>query len=246
MKKLFFLCIAIVIAIPIITYAQSNVSGISLQEISHTSNFHISIENEIAFSYIQKLVYVPEEPFDMKSVAEIIERISNIHPKHLKALTDKGVKLKLFTGKLTDEPEFRHLRGNTPKGWSSWKTWEDVPGAGGTYVVAAKIGHSEPGNGHGSINLELHELAHSLDKIVYKISESDQQFLEIWEEEVEEIFPKREYFINYPEEYFAETFAMFYLSETTKQELQEKAPKTYEYFQNLEHRKKVPNIIPHI
>ena len=46
-------------------------------------------------------------------------------------------------------------------------TWDDVPGMGGSHTVFVKIGASDKGNGHGSVNLELHELAHSVDHIVY-------------------------------------------------------------------------------
>ncbi|WP_420535002.1 anthrax toxin lethal factor-related metalloendopeptidase, partial [Bacillus mycoides] len=47
-------------------------------------------------------------------------------------------------------------------------TWDDVPGVGsdiGGKPVMARIGFSERGKGHGSINLELHEIAHAIDRV---------------------------------------------------------------------------------
>ncbi|MEF2098411.1 hypothetical protein V3595_27995 [Bacillus sp. CFBP9009] len=51
--------------------------------------------------------------------------------------------------------------------------------AGGKFV-----GASDKGKGHGSVNLELHELAHSIDKIVYNGIRDDVNFLGIWGKEV--------------------------------------------------------------
>jgi hypothetical protein len=113
------------------------------------------------------------------------------------------------------------------------KTWDDVPGVGGSKTVLVKIGASEKGNGHGSVNLELHELAHSVDRYVYDEIRHDPTFLEIWEAEKEILFPGKTYFTSYPEEYFAETFAMFYLGNETKEELKMRAPKTFMFYSSL-------------
>ncbi|MGE1164464.1 anthrax toxin lethal factor-related metalloendopeptidase [Peribacillus simplex] len=42
------------------------------------------------------------------------------------------------------------------------------------------------------------------------------------------------YFSNYPEEYFAETFAMFYVKNEQNQLLRQKAPETYNFIKQLD------------
>ena len=46
-----------------------------------------------------------------------------------------------------------------------------------------KIGASDKGNGHSSVNLELHELAHSIDSYVFNELRYNKNFLEIWNQE---------------------------------------------------------------
>ncbi len=80
---------------------------------------------------------------------------------------------------------------------------------GGSHTVLVKIGASDKGNGHGSVNLELHELGHSIDNIVFDGIRDDMDYLKIgggrkWMG----CFQGLRIFSNYPEEYFAETFAM--------------------------------------
>ena len=57
----------------------------------------------------------------------------------------------------------------------------------GSHTVLVKIGASDKGKGHGSVNLELHELAHSVDQIVYGGIRDDDKFLSIWRKEVHSI-----------------------------------------------------------
>jgi hypothetical protein len=150
-------------------------------------------------------------------------------------VVNKNVRLKLFTGSLTEQPGFTHLKGIKPKGYVRY-TWDDVPGTGGTKLALAKVGHSQKGKGHGSVNLELHELAHSIDKYVFSSLRNDPRFVEIWKEEAPLLFPGQPYFIDHSEEYFAEAFAMYYLGFFTSSELFIHAPKTYHFIQELETR----------
>nr|AOT83019.1 hypothetical protein [uncultured bacterium] len=54
-----------------------------------------------------------------------------------------------------------------------------------------------------------------------------------WEQEAKILFPGQSYFLNYKEEYFAESFALFFLSDETRMELKEFAPVTYGLFSQL-------------
>lgn len=194
-------------------------------------------ETSILANYqtLKEIILLPETNFNETIAAEMIQRINNIYSPILESLRNEGVQLKLFTGSLTDEPSVSYLKGKKPRGYSEdGPTWDSVPGIGGSQVVLAKIGHSEKGNGHGSLNLELHELAHSIDIFVLDSIRENSSFLETWKQEAKFVFPNRDYFLNYPEEYFAETFAMYFYSKETREQLKDLAPLTYDLFVNLE------------
>lgn len=211
----------------------ANVNGIPLKDYPRQSLLYenLNIEN---FDLLGEIVLLPEESFDYEEVADIISRIDALPEKMLRKITEERIYLALFNGKLTDNPSVRDLRGVTPRGYTSDKTWDEVPGVGGSRLVLAKIGSSAQGSGHGSFNLELHELAHSIDRHVYNLIRDDAEFLEIWKKESKMLFPGQEYFLNYPEEYFAETFAMYYLGGEYHQLLRDVAPQTYWFIEGLE------------
>jgi hypothetical protein len=191
---------------------------------------HLSFDSDHP---LNKIILLPEGPFDQEEAAAIVSRVNKLPYSLLKKIEEAHIRLKLFTGVLTDNPTAAHLKGIKPKGYESNKTWDDVPGIGGGRIVLVKIGHSEKGKGHSSVNLELHELAHSVDRYVFDELRSSDDFLRIWKDEKESLFPNRTYFLTYPEEYFAESFAMYYLNEETRTELKEKAPETYQFVKSL-------------
>lgn len=183
---------------------------------------------------ISKLVVLPEEQYDEIEVKKILDRISRIYPRVLDNLLSRGVKIKLITSNITELPEYEYLKGKIPRGWEgTGKTWDDVPGVSGN-PVAIKIGFSERGKGHGSINLELHETAHTIDGYILNMISKTKTFEDVWKSDVNSLFPQNSYFMQYPDEYFAETFAMFYLDNSSKYELSLKAPKTFKFFEDLE------------
>lgn len=204
----------------------------------------------------QILIYVEESFFIMPDSGEWDEseaqkmknRILKISPKILLSMLRAGVKMKLTNAPITEEPELQYLKGVVPRGWEyTGMTWDDVPGAGGYDLPIARIGYSDPKpeNNHDTINLELHELAHTVDNYISgsvddPISFSDE-FVEIWREEVYDILPY-DYFINYVEEYFAEVFAMYYLNEESKSELKENAIKTYNFIDDLDRFTNLENL----
>lgn len=182
---------------------------------------------------LDTVILLPTEEFDSIEAKTMIVRIAALPDSLLTKIKNHNIKIQLFTGLLTDFPSTKHLKGKIPRGYTNGTVWDDVPGMGGGTIVFVKIGASDYGNGHGSINLELHELAHSVDQIVFNGIRFNKEFLQIWNEEVNDLFPGESYFINYPEEYFAETFAMFYTDRNTKKILQERVPKTYSFLQQL-------------
>lgn len=211
--------------------SQASYDGILLGDFSKNSALYQSLTLNYSKS-LNDIIVLPKGSFDQQEAANIINRINSLPPSLLQKLNDKGITVKLFIGKLTDNPTASALSGQIPRGYQSKTTWDDVPGIGGSKVVLVKIGCSEKGKGHGSINLELHELAHSIDRYVYDDISQKQEFHDIWEKEHGQLFPGNSYF-NYPEEYFAETFAMYFLNADTKNELKIKAPNTYKFFENI-------------
>ncbi|WP_223701942.1 anthrax toxin lethal factor-related metalloendopeptidase [Sutcliffiella deserti] len=184
---------------------------------------------------MNSLVYLPASEFSEEEAAQMIHRVSKIPAPILNVLVNQNVHLYLFKGNLTDVQGFEHLQGDKPRGYSAkGSNWENVPGIGGSKLVLAKIGHSNKGMGHGSANLELHELAHSIDRYVLGNVRLNQTYLSIWKEEAHLLFPEKQYFLHFPEEYFAEVFAMYYLNEKSRFEIAKNAPKTFLFLKNLE------------
>ncbi|MGE7603787.1 anthrax toxin lethal factor-related metalloendopeptidase [Peribacillus sp. NPDC097675] len=183
---------------------------------------------------LQSMFIYPEEEFDEEEALKIVKRINTL-PDSLKVkIVERGIKVKLFSGSLTDNQSAAHLKGQTPRGYVNPKTtWDDVPGMGGAHTVLVKIGASDRGSGHSSVNLELHEIAHSIDKIVYDGIREDLTYLRIWGKEVDALFPGQAYYSTYPEEYFAEAFAMYYIDAEQNHLLKREAPDTYQFIKQL-------------
>lgn len=236
MKRIYpwLLAAAITVSLPFLyAMTESSVSGrtwTALPEDSLLKNNQVLDENRI----LDDLFLFPESDFDEKGSLEIVQTVANL-PEHLqKQIKDSGIKIRLFSGELTDLEEAENLKGKLPRGYENKnRTWDDVPGMGGTETVLIKIGASDPGSGHGSVNLELHELAHSIDLIVYNGIRHDPSFRQIWKKEAPALFPGQAYFLEYPEEYFAEAFAMYYVNKGEMEHLKRKAPDTYLYISRL-------------
>jgi Pro-Pro endopeptidase len=219
--------------ISMITTSQASLDSIPLENYPKNSELYQFINNKTSLEHLNQMIILPKSFFDEKAAAGIINRLANLPETIQEKINKNDITLKLFTGKLTDNQTARYLAGQTPRGYHSQTTWDEVPGIGGSKVVLVKIGHSEKGKGHGSVNLELHELAHSVDKLVFQNVSKNKEFQQIWEAERGILFPGNSYFILHAEEYFAETFAMYYFNAPTKIQLQKLAPQTYDFFQKL-------------
>lgn len=233
MKKVVILTLLFVLVGFTYHPGEASPHGVALKDYQSLT-LYTETSNLQNYETIKNLILLPETSFNETAAAKMIERVNQIDNLILQGLVNEGVVLKLFTGDLTDEPTAAYLKGKKPRGYSvNGPTWDDVPGIGGSEVVLAKIGYSDKGKGHGSINLELHELAHSIDKFVFGSISQDPYFLAVWKKEVKLLFPERSYFSDYPEEYFAESFAMYYLSDQTRNQVKVSAPMTYQLFIEL-------------
>ncbi|MGV3465538.1 MAG: anthrax toxin lethal factor-related metalloendopeptidase [Heyndrickxia sp.] len=221
---LFVLCVILLLGL-----SKPSLDGILLKNSALYPTDHLHSE-----ALLGDMVVLPKQSYyDKDEVKKILSRLDHLPPSMLEKADNKGIKIKLFVGKLTDNPTAAYLKGKTPRGYQDHSiTWDDVPGIGGSKTVLVKIGYSEKGKGHGSVNLELHELAHSLEHYLYD-GKKEQAFIPIWKLEAAKMFPGNDYFITYQEEYFAECFAMFNYSQESKIQLKKFAPMTYKFISTL-------------
>ncbi|WP_080845723.1 anthrax toxin lethal factor-related metalloendopeptidase [Cytobacillus gottheilii] len=232
MKKLTIFSIIFFASLTLMGNSQAKMDGILLKDYPASSFLKVNL-NLVSPLEIGDIFILPEDPFDEVEAAAMISRVDRIPSSLLNKIYKENIHIKLFSGKLTDNPTASHLQGIIPRGYTSNKTWDEVPGIGGSRTVLVKIGSSEKGNGHGSVNLELHELAHSIDRHVYNGIRFSHHFLDVWNKEKGILFPGIDYFLNYPEEYFAESFAMFYVNEEYRAQLKDKAPLTFVFIDSL-------------
>lgn len=232
MRKLIPILLISLLSLTLLGSSTPKKDGVLLRDFPNDS-FLKSVLQVSTSNIINEIIILPEKVFDEEKAAEIIHRIQLLPVSLLNKIQQHDIYIKLFEGKLTDNPTAGHLKGMIPRGYKSGKKWDDVPGIGGGSVVLVKIGHSDRGMGHGSVNLELHELAHSIDRIVYDKLRFDPLFLKIWTKEKHALFQDQTYLVSLPEEYFAESFAMYYIDEKNNAFLKERAPETYEYIKNL-------------
>ncbi|AGT32100.1 toxin [Geobacillus genomosp. 3] len=232
MKRWFTSLLAALFAVPLLSLSPYPAAhGVLLQ------GSGLDIQAIPSHDVLGRIIIVPETDFSLEEANETIRTIARIDRSILEQAANHHIYIQLLTGKITDEPTVRHLRGKTPRGYvPGSKTWDEVPGIGGSHLVLVRLGHSEKGKGHGSVNLELHEFAHSLDYIVFDEIHETDEFQTIWREEAPRLFPGEYYFLTYPEEYFAESFAYYYASDKTRETLQTAAPDTYGFIRQLAER----------
>ncbi len=125
------------------------------------------------------------------------------------------------------------------------RTWATVPGAGGSPYLTAE-GTDTPTRfvinrlyeGHGSVNLVLHEFAHSLDAIRRHDGFSGQA---AWQQLTFQDSAFRgamsalcaSYCSDHSEESFAESFAVYYACPSTQQWLERRSPQAADWIGHL-------------
>ena len=98
----------------------------------------------------------------------------------LTALKTKGVKVVVCRNSVT---EIRtDLKGVRPRGWPAGKSWDTVPGLNdpdkNRVIIATRGGKVPPtGDGHGAVNLVLHEVGHAIGDAVPQGGVADPAFI---------------------------------------------------------------------
>ncbi|MBE3570863.1 MAG: toxin [Bacillales bacterium] len=215
---------------PLHPHTNASITGVFLKNSNLVNEIRLRSKHTLG-----DIVVLPEKTRQPIEAEKMIRHLDHLPPALLQKIDQAGIKIYLFNGKLTDIPTASYLKGESPRGYANHNVkWDNVPGIGGSKWVLAKIGCSERGKGHGSVSLELHELGHSVDRYIYNDPFGDLRFHAMWKKEAPVLFPHQSYFIDFQEEYFAETFAMFYLNSQTRAALRQHAPETYHYFADLE------------
>lgn len=182
---------------------------------------------------LDKLVVLPSGDYNHSEAAAMKQRLEKIPPSILNGLYSKGVKIKFTQGAITNEPELAYLKGVVPRGWEgTGLTWDDVPGVS-ELIVAVRIGYSEKGKGHNSLNLEMHETLHAVDRLVFNEVSSTEEFKTIFNKEANVKYKDDGYVSMYPIEYFAEAASLYLYSDTTRNDLKSSMPLTYEFMAKL-------------
>ena len=106
--------------------------------------------------------------------------------------------------RITNHPDYQHLRGVTPRGWPKGLTWDDAEGAGGARRAIVSV-KKELQGGSDSGSVALHELGHTIDSSVQ--ASADPAFLELHAKEVRAGNIPSSYTRTYRGEWFAEQVA---------------------------------------
>lgn len=101
----------------------------------------------------------------------VAQELAKMPEPALRTLADKKVGVVAARGSVTDYAT--DLKGVQPRGWAPGKTWDGVPGAylpkRNEVVIATTGPAGSPrvpvtGEGHGSVNMVVHEATHAIDR----------------------------------------------------------------------------------
>ncbi len=153
----------------------------------------------------------------------LLRDINNVHREIAKIPKNILLKVKNYGGTLdmisgngvTDHPDYIYLKGVIPRGWPKGSTWDNAAGIGGvrqTVLVANKVKECNS-------NFVLHEHAHTIEYCmapVRSLSGKNSWKVDIWNKNKGRKLIPSNYEAAYPEEYWAESFASYFNSSTTR------------------------------
>jgi Pro-Pro endopeptidase len=183
------------------------------------------IENK---DILEVLVILPTTDYDNLEATKMIYRLETLGEDILRDTYNYGTRLHLMNTNLTGHPDWSFLKGFiNPDGFPM----DLSVGAGNPQTKQAyvKIGNSNMGQGHGALNLELHEIAHFVND-VYNQPSKTNLFTNIWKTEkdiVREMLMVNGHFDR--EEYFCEMFSYYFYNFETRRAIYKHAPETYNF-----------------
>jgi hypothetical protein len=160
---------------------------------------------------------LPVTPEHIEAVLKEAEKLpTSMHD----VIRQVGGSLDILAGRgITEHPTYASMKGVKPRGWNTDHTWDDVPGAGPaiagnpTVIVANRLRE-----GHGSLNLVIHEHTHAFDYAHRNaaLGGSALSGRPAWLLIHRTVKWDHAYHRDYPEEGFAYAFERFFHSDATR------------------------------
>lgn len=195
------------------------------------------IEDQELADAIIDLIYLPYNNTEDVILERVSLELTKIDKELVLAINEQTTDRVIFTPlTIPSVYEYFFLQGVEARGTN--RTYDEISGVCCDPMV---VKYTE---GRNAEQILLHEFGHSVDVMLFYWYSHSDEFLAIWEEEKELLFPGQSYYLDYPEEYFAESFAYYYQGDFTRNQLLENAPKTYEIMEGLVDRyKEMYNIL---
>lgn len=180
-------------------------------------------------------ILLQSEQIEDSHIDRFIKSYMKFPSELTKELLGRGRKIHLIFGHgVSDDPTW----GKEDKTFDG-RDWSDVPGAGGStyWKSPTRIVVNRMDEGHGSVDLYLHEEAHTMDSTYgyFKISDSEV-FKKIFSNpsvtQYLNSITSTGYYEN-SREAFAELFARYHAGPQSRKILEEKAPEAALFIQNL-------------
>jgi hypothetical protein len=167
---------------------------------------------------------------------EVMDVYSRLPVNLVIELRKRGRGIELVADNVTNHPAMASYANVRPRGWAEGRTWSEVPGAGATGNHGTIIAGNSLHQGHGSVDLILHEVGHTVDRY-FKDRDGGMEFSNRNPfSEINALTPFSElygvsssYQQSHTEENFAEMFAYYFNSDYTRAHLQRQYPEGFRY-----------------
>lgn len=173
-----------------------------------------------------------------EALNEVMDIYSRLPVSLITTLRQRNRGIDVVADNVTTHPAMRSYQNVRPRGWAEGRTWSEVPGAGATGNHGTIIAGNSLHRGHGSVDLILHEVGHTVDRYFKNRGagmdfSSSRMFTEI---NTATPFgplygPSASYQQSNEEENFAEMFALYFATPETRQHLSETFPEGHRYFE---------------
>ena len=178
-------------------------------------------------------------PVREESLNQLLDAYTRLPLSIILTLKQRKKGIDVVADNVTTHPTMGHLANQRPRNWEEGTTFADVPGVGAVPGHANVIAANSLYQGHGSVDLVLHEVGHGLDRYLkdrdalmdlsnaraFRELNRHTPFERLWDATGAAYQRANE------EESFAEMLAMYYSSYTTRDKLAREFPDAITYFE---------------
>lgn len=187
-------------------------------------SYFLEFEDQEKAAIIDDLVYLSYFQTYYLRCENAVDYLFNIETPILQGLLDNGEHIMFVPGAITNLADYSYLLGIEARG--TGVNYEEVSGVCCWPIAVVSD------NDAVTQNVLIHEVGHAFDYLLYQGISSSEEWLALQAEEKESLFPGDDY-CDYPEEYFAECFKLYYLGDTTRSQFEENAPNTFAFMEQL-------------